>query len=179
VFRDVPARKGEYALSNEAFCGIIAETALDADGPADFLERAVAFCNDELWGSLSCAVLADDATQAQCASAFDKAIENLRYGGIAVNGSTMFLFGLMSTTWGAYPGNTPDDVGSGIGTVHNTFLFDHPQKSVHYYPFRMRPKPPWFPDHKSLAQLCRSVTALEAKPSLVRLVPVGLAAIRG
>jgi acyl-CoA reductase-like NAD-dependent aldehyde dehydrogenase len=179
VFRDVPPHRGEYALSNEAFCGIIAETALDAENPADFLTRAVRFCNEDLWGSLSCSVIIDDATRTRHAGAFDKAIQDLRYGGIAVNGSAMFLFGLMSPTWGAYPGNTVDNVGSGIGVVHNAFLFDHPQKSVHYYPFRSWPKPPWFPNHRTLDELCRQVTFLEARPSLLRLVPVALAAIRG
>lgn len=179
VFRDVPPRKGEYALSNEAFCGVIAETALDAEQPVDFFQKATRFCNDELWGSLSCTVIADDGTRARHTAAFDRLIQELQYGGIAVNGSAMFLFGLMSPTWGAFPGNTPDQVGSGIGVVHNTFLFDHPQKSVHYYPFRSWPKPPWFPNHKSLAALCRDLTFLEAKPSIRRLVPVALAAMRG
>lgn len=179
VFRDVPPKKGEYALSNEAFCGIIVETALEANGAGDFLQRAVRFCNEDLWGSLSCAVIIDDATRAQQAQAFDTAIEKLRYGAIAVNGSAMFLFGLMSPSWGAYPGNTLQDVGSGVGVVHNAFLFDHPQKSVHYYPFRSWPKPPWFPNHKTLTDLCRGITFLEAKPSLRRLLPVALAAMRG
>jgi hypothetical protein len=41
------------------------------------------------------------------------------------------------------PGNEPHDVGSGIGHVHNTSLFDHPQKGVLYAPWTYSPQPLW------------------------------------
>lgn len=40
-------------------------------------------------------------------------------------------------------GNDPHDVGSGIGFVHNTYLFDHPQKAVMYAPWTYFPQPLW------------------------------------
>ena len=45
------------------------------------------------------------------------------------------IYGLVSPTWGAYPGHTPEDIQSGSGVVHNTWLFDHPEKSVVRAPF--------------------------------------------
>jgi len=57
VIENVPASKDEYALHTEAFCGVIAETAIDATGTKEFLEKATAFANDEVWGTLSCMVL--------------------------------------------------------------------------------------------------------------------------
>lgn len=41
------------------------------------------------------------------------------------------------------PGNKPQDVGSGIGYVHNTYLFDHPQKAVLHAPWTYFPQPLW------------------------------------
>ena len=95
---DVPPRKGEHALTSEAFCGVLADTALDATTAREFLEAAVPFCNDEVWGTLSCMVLIDDDTERANAAALDRAIAGLRYGGIAVNAWAGALFGLCVTT---------------------------------------------------------------------------------
>ena len=70
-------------------------------------------------------------------------------------------------------------MGSGIGTVGNTLLFDHPQKSVARAPFRSWPKPVWFPDHRSLEAVGPRLARFEQRPSWARLLPVALAAARG
>jgi hypothetical protein len=41
------------------------------------------------------------------------------------------------------PGHTPADISSGVGWVHNTYLFDWPQKSVLYAPWTYFPRPLW------------------------------------
>jgi hypothetical protein len=46
IIPDVPAKKGEYALCNEAFCGILAETALDTHSVPEFLTACAKFCNE-------------------------------------------------------------------------------------------------------------------------------------
>lgn len=51
-------------------------------------------------------------------------------------------------TWGAYPGNSIRDIGSGNCFVHNTLLFDHPEKTVVTLPWRMAIYPPWMPDNR-------------------------------
>ena len=174
---DVPAQPGEHALENEAFCGVLAETSLDTKDPAEFLEKAVDFANERCWGTLSVTVLVHPATMRDHADAFERALERLRYGGIGVNCWSAVVYALGSTTWGAYPGHTPEEIQSGVGVVHNAFLFDHPQKSIVYAPFRIRPAPPWFPDRKGLRELGESMTALEAHPSLGRLLKVVRAAL--
>jgi hypothetical protein len=179
VVPDVPAKKGEYALSNEAFCGVLAETSLDASSPAEYLERAVAFANDACWGTLSCTLLVHPSTARDYEAELDRAIASLRYGGIGVNCWAALVYALVSTSWGAYPGHTPEDIQSGEGVVHNTYLFDHPQKSVVRAPFRIMPKPAWFPDHKNLAALGKRLTAMEASPSWGKLFGVAYEALKG
>jgi acyl-CoA reductase-like NAD-dependent aldehyde dehydrogenase len=179
VLPDVPAEKGEYALTNEAFCGVLAEVSLDATSPEEYLERAVAFANDACWGTLSCTVLVHPSTARDYAAAFDRAIATLRYGGIGVNCWAAIVYGLVSTTWGAFPGHSPEDIQSGTGVVHNTYLFDHPQKSVVRAPFRIMPKPVWFPDHKNLAKMARKLTFMEASPSWGKLFGVAFEALKG
>jgi hypothetical protein len=176
---EVPAQAGEYALTEEAFCGVLAEVALEATDAGDFLSQAVAFANDQVWGNLSCVVLIDPVTQRRYQAQLDQAIARLRYGGIGINvwSGIVYLAGV--TSWGAYPGNPLTDIQSGRGVVHNTYLFEHPQKSVLYAPFRLPLTPIWFADHKNLRELAQHYAALQAKPSWRGVLDVLLAALKG
>lgn len=179
IIPDVPPVAGEYALSEEAFCGVLAEVSLAADTAADFLTTAVEFANDRVWGTLSCTLLIDTQTQKKYRAELDRAIVSLKYGTIGVNiwSGAVFYFG--STTWGAYPGNTLTDISSGIGCVHNSYLFDRPQKSVAYAPFRIFPTPAWFATHQNLLGLAQQLLKFEADPSWQNLPGVAIAALRG
>lgn len=194
VLPDVSPSAGEYALTNEAFCGVVAEVSLDLsersggvtrdrvhdpDFVERYLERAVAFANERCWGTLSCMMLVHPETQVDHHDAVGKAIRDLRYGSIGVNVWAGVIYGLVQPTWGAFPGHTAEDIQSGTGVVHNTFLFDHPEKSVVQAPFRIRPTPPWFSDHRNLLEMGRRLVAFEGKPSLRGALHVALAAIRG
>lgn len=179
VIPNVSAGANEYALTTEAFCGVLAEVTLDASDAAAFLETAVEFANETLWGNLSCTVLVHPATQRQYASDFEQAIARLRYGSIGVNLWAGVNFSLSSLSWGAFPGNSLEDIGSGCGSVHNAYLFDHPQKSVVYAPFRIFPTPAWFANHKNLLNLARSLTQLQGKPTVRNFLNVLLEAVKG
>lgn len=176
---DVQPVAGEYALNEEAFCGVLATVSIEADTPADFLTNAVEFANDRIWGTLSCSILIDLQTQQKYRAEFDLAIASLKYGGIGVNMWSGMLFYFGSTTWGAFPGNTLTNIGSGIGFVHNSYLFDRPQKSVAYAPFRIFPTPAWFATHRNLLAMARQLLKFEAYPSWQHLPGVVLAALRG
>ena len=89
------------------------------------------------------------------------------------------IYGLVTPSWGAFPGHSAEDIQSGTGVVHNAFLFDHPEKSVVRAPFRMAPTPPWFSDHKNLLQLGQRLVAFEAMPSWRAFLGVVRAALRG
>ncbi len=176
---NVPPVAGEYALTEEAFCGVLAEVAIEAENAADFLTKAVEFANDRVWGTLSCTLLIDTQTQKKYQQELDTAIATLKYGAIGVNIWSGMLFYFGSTTWGAYPGNTLLDIGSGMGFVHNSYLFDRPQKSVAYAPFRIFPTPAWFATHQNLLAMARQLLKFEADPSWQNLPGLVLAALRG
>lgn len=176
---DVPPVKGEYAFVNEAFCGVLAETTIDAADAASYLERAVPFVNDSLWGTLSCVMLVDPATERELGGRLDQALADLRYGNIGLNVWSGANFALGVTTWGAYPGHTRENIGSGTGVVHNTFLFDHPEKSLIRGPFRFRPTPIWFGDHRTLGKLGPRLVEFEANPTWAKMPSVGIMAFLG
>jgi acyl-CoA reductase-like NAD-dependent aldehyde dehydrogenase len=172
---DVAPIEGEYALNNEAFCGVLAEVSLEA---SDFLEQAVEFVNEKVWGTLSCALVVDRATARTRRAEVERAIARLRYGTVGVNVWPGVSYALGVTTWGAFPGHTAEDIGSGRGVVHNAFFFDHPQKSVLRAPFRIWPKPIWFADHRSLNRLGRHLTKLQLRRSPTRLAAVAWTGLR-
>ena len=99
------------------------------------------------------------------------AIAALRYGTIAINAWTGLGFLLAATPWGAFPGGTIADAGSGIGVVHNALLIDGAERTVVHGPFRpfpasvlageraLSPRPPWFVTATTAATTGRLLTA--------------------
>ncbi|MEM7480171.1 MAG: aldehyde dehydrogenase family protein [Acidobacteriota bacterium] len=181
-----PRDEGDICFRQEAFCGLFAESALetpdDGDGsPAAFLDRAVAFCNETLWGTLNATLIVHPASlkDAATAAAVERAVANLRYGTVAINHWAAVGYGLVVTPWGAFPGHAPTDIQSGVGVVHNTLMFSRSQKTVVRAPFRAQPKPPWFPGHRTDAELAEALTRFEASPSPFRLPGIFWNALRG
>jgi len=166
------------AFEEEAFCRVMASVNLPGDGSAEFLERAVEFCNDRLRGSLNATVLVDKATLEADRLAVESAIDDLCYGTIGLNIWGAGGFGLGVTPWGAFPGHTIDDIGSGRGFVHNARLVDRPQKTVIRAPFVMVPKPTWSVFHRRGATALRRATAFEADPAAWRLPALLAAGLR-
>ncbi len=181
----------EICFRTEAFSAVLAVTSLPGDDAGDYLESAVEFANTRLWGTLGANILIHPATVKALGHRFEDAIAALHYGCIAVNSWTGVGFLLAQATWGAFPGHTPDDIQSGIGVVHNSLLFDKPQKSVVYQPFypfprglrhgqtAMLPNPPWFITNKRADRIAKNLVAFEAQPNPLRLAPIFSEALRG
>lgn len=176
-----PSKRDDPAFTTEAWCAVLAETGLPASDAVDFLGKATAFANDTLWGTLSCSIVASPKTLAETGvnAAFEKAVSELRFGTVAINQWAALAYGLVWTTWGAFPGHTLEDVRSGIGVVHNALMFHRPQKTVIRGPFTMAPKPPWFVTHKGGGELGKKLTAYEAAPSVTKLPGIAIAAMKG
>src|SRR5690606_11573584 len=96
----------------EYFAPVLGVVELPGTGQA-FLDAAIAHANAALQGRLGANVLIDPATERSLGSGFERAIAELRYGSIAINAWTAFGFITPTLTWGAFPGSTVDDVGSG------------------------------------------------------------------
>ena len=185
------ANTGDFSFREEAFGGVLSATRLPGADARTFLANAVAFCNDSLWGTLGANILIHPATLAALGPAFEQALCDLRYGCIAVNCWTGVGFLLAQASWGAYPGHARNDIQSGSGVVHNSLLFDRPQKTVvraPFYPFprgaahgqaAILPKPPWFVTNKQAHEVTRRLTYFEADPNPLQLPGIFFAALRG
>jgi acyl-CoA reductase-like NAD-dependent aldehyde dehydrogenase len=168
----------EPCFTTEPFCNLMAETALPGSSASEFLDRAVAFCNDSLWGTLCASLIVKQRRDAELAAAVRRALRDLRYGSVGVNVWVAAAYALTACSWGAYPGHPDNDIQSGRGTVANTFMLRDPEKSVVYGPFRYRPRPAWFAGHKNSERTLRALVHLEANPSPVTLTRTFAAALR-
>jgi hypothetical protein len=149
----------------------LAECPIDAPTEELFLERAVDFANHQVAGSLSCNILAAPATPR---AALETAIDRLNFGTVSVNTWAGIGFALGTTPWGGFPGHTIEEPGSGIGVVHNTYLFDHAIKTVIRSRFKPSRKTFWTPGFKHLRPLAENLVDYEYQPSfakLLKLVP--------
>lgn len=173
-----PERRDTLAFTTESWCSVAGQTALPGRDAAEFLSNAVAFCNDTLHGTLSSEVIVHPKVRKSLGDAFENALANLRYGAIGVNHWPALAFILGTTTWGAFPGHTLENIQSGIGAVHNTLLFDRPQKSVIYGPFMPWYKPPWFLTHRRSHEVASRLVGMEEYPSLARMPGILVHALR-
>jgi len=166
-----PATAHDPCFTTEAFCGVFAELPLPSASVADYLDRAVAFANEGIWGSLNATILAQPASvrQPDEAAALERAVVDLRYGTVSINHWSALGFGLAATPWGAYPGHPRNEIRSGTGVVHNALMFSRSEKTVIRGPFRAWPKPIWFGSHRTAARLARQLVRFEAHPSMWRV----------
>ncbi len=181
----------EYCFRTEAFGPVYGQTSLPGASAADYLEAAVEFCNDRLWGTLSADIIIHPRTIKELGPRFQTILGRLRYGTIGVNAWNGIGFLLGVTPWGGFPGATYDDIQSGIGTVHNTLLFDKAEKSVVYGPFQpfpralasgqfhMSPKPVWFVTNRRAHHIGRKITGFVADPGPRHLPGLFKHALRG
>jgi hypothetical protein len=182
VIPDVdPSKTDDVIFREEPFCAILSETAVGSDDPVGFIQDAVKFVNQQVWGTLNATVIVHPKTLENPAAkaALEQALEDLNYGAIGVNLWPATIFGLGSAPWGGAPGAPLTDIQSGRGWVHNTFMIEDIEKCVARAPVTMFPKPVWFPGHKTVNQIGRRLVKLERTGSWLEFPGVAFNAMRG
>jgi acyl-CoA reductase-like NAD-dependent aldehyde dehydrogenase len=186
---DVEPGSRARILTDEVFASVLGVVRLPGKTPQQFLDNAVSFANDVLPGSLGAVIAIDPETRKHNAEAFDHAVSLLRYGAIGINVWTGLVFAL--ATWGAFPGNTPQHIGSGTGVVHNAFMLPRPQKAVVEIPFRpaprslfngeltFSPKPVFFITNKTAATTIRRISKFLVNRNPIALPGILVSALRG
>ncbi|MEP7126018.1 MAG: aldehyde dehydrogenase family protein [Byssovorax sp.] len=182
MIRDLDvARVDEPLFTTEPFCSILSVVAIGSDDPVAFLGAATRFCNDRLWGTLSCAITIHEAQQEDptIALALEKALVELRYGAVALNQWPALVYALASPPWGGHPSATLADVQSGLGFVHNTPMLGRIDKCVLRAPLEASPKPAYYLDNTRMRDIGERLTRFAAAPSLGGVASVAMAALRG
>ncbi len=188
---EVDPHSDDSILHDEVFAGALGVVRLPGKTPREFMRAAVEFSNDVLPGTLGATIIIDPKTRKTNAVAFDEAIANLRYGAIGVNVWSGMNFLLGYTPWGAFPGHTPQDIGSGVGIVHNAFLLQNVEKGIAEIPFRpapralaggevhMSPKPVFFVTNKTAETTARRLVTFLVNGKVTALPGIFASALRG
>lgn len=166
-----PNNNEDICFTTEAYCSLLAETALQAPNVPDYIDRAVEFANKTLWGNLHATIIIhpNSLKDQRVAAAVERAIDQLKYGTIGVNVRGDYIYGLMLAPWGGFPFNDIYNIQSGIGVTNNVLMFDRPQKSVFRGPFNKRPNPALITS-KRMLEFFRKLAYFEASPSIRKLV---------
>ncbi len=175
-----PENADEHLFTVEAFAPVLGIVRLPGSRePGAFLDAAVAFANDRLAGTLGAGIHIHPRTRDALGGQFDRAVAELRYGTIGVNAWTGTIFGMPGASWGAFPGHTLADVGSGIGIVHNALLLDpeHVERTVGTGTWKPSPTPLWYVDNRTAHVTARRLTRFAGIDSWAIAAPIGAAAI--
>ena len=173
------------------FAPVLGVTRQDGIDVEAYLRNAIAYCNDNLHGTLGANIIIHPKTRRALGEKWYSIIRELKYGCIAINAWTGLGFLTVQTPWGAFPGHTLDNIQSGIGFVHNTYMFDRVERTVIEAPFRpfprnllhgsltLLPKPPWFVTNKKADILGKLLTQFQHKPSFLKIPRIFLNALLG
>jgi aldehyde dehydrogenase (NAD(P)+) len=168
IIEDVdPNSTNDICFQRESFSGLCAETSLKAESTSEFLELAVRFLNDVVWGNLSATLVANKyiLRNPKSRAAIEKAITELKYGTVALNSPGTFGFYSMISPWGAFPGNNIYDIQSGIGKVANFLMLPNVEKTVVRAPLELSPYP-FKVDAKNLDVFCKKLAHFEKDQSI-------------
>jgi acyl-CoA reductase-like NAD-dependent aldehyde dehydrogenase len=178
-------------ITTEVFASALGVVRLPGATPAEFLRRAVDFANDTLPGTLGATLIVHPRTERENGPAVELAIADLRFGTLGINCWSAVGFLLGYTPWGAHPGHTRQDIGSGIGFVHNAFMLEDIEKTVLRAPFApaprglfagspsLSPRPPYFVTNRTARTTVERVTRFTAAPGITGLPAIFLSALRG
>ncbi|MFD7445948.1 aldehyde dehydrogenase family protein [Streptomyces sp. NPDC059909] len=178
-------------ITDEVFGSALGVVRLSGTTPVEFLLHAVDFANDTLPGTLGATLIVHPRTERTDRAVMDTATTHLRYGTLGINCWSAIGFLLGYTPWGAHPGHTRQDIGSGIGFVHNAFMLEDIEKTVLRAPFTpaprglvtgdpsLSPRPPYFVTNRTALTTVQRVTRFTAAPSLRKLPALFASALRG
>jgi acyl-CoA reductase-like NAD-dependent aldehyde dehydrogenase len=175
-----PTNRREALFTAESFCPVVGEVEIGSTDPVEFLQQAVGFVNERVWGTLAAMLIVHPKTEAdpQLFAAVERAIAQLRYGAVGVNVWPGQLSTIGSAPWGGHPSSVVTDVQSGRGWVHNTVMLEEVEKSVIRQSLTVPFKPPYVPGHRSATSLLQRLTAVERGAGWAGLPAVLDAALR-
>ncbi|MFT5327034.1 MAG: acyl-CoA reductase-like NAD-dependent aldehyde dehydrogenase [Planctomycetaceae bacterium] len=181
LVRNVKPDEHSPLFGSESFVCVCAEVLIDATSPEEFLRKATEFCNEKLWGTLAASITVPSRFKRKQATrqVLDECVDRLRYGVVAQNQWSGVVFALMSPPWGGHPSSTRQDIQSGTGWVHNSFMLTGIEKTVLEAPLVVLPKAVWLASHPSPESVAWSLCRLFQNPSLWNLSTLGYHAFKG
>ena len=165
----------------EPFCPLLSVVEIDESEPDAYLTRAVRFLNEKVWGTLNAMLFVPSCYEGDesVEAAVERAIDELRYGTVAVNYWPAIGYGTGAPPWGGHPSASLQDAQSGIGFVHNALMLEQIQKVVLRGPLRSFPKPFYFPSHRQLEPIALGLFDFESSGKIAPFLRTALSGLRG
>lgn len=181
LIRNVSPDEESPLFGTESFVCVCAEVPIDATSPEEFLRKATEFCNEKLWGTLAASITVPSRfkRKPKTRQVLEECVDRLRYGVVAQNQWSGVVFALMSPPWGGHPSSTRQDIQSGTGWVHNSFMLTGIEKTVLEAPLVVLPKPVWLASHPAPESVAWSLCRLFQNPTLWNLNTLGYHAMKG
>lgn len=155
-------------FSTEPFCSMLSVVEVGSLDPLEFLDQAVTFCNETLWGTLAASLFVpslfhDDGVVEH---AVEKAVFKLEYGAVGINVWPAVVYATARAPWGGHPKATLADVQSGIGFVHNPLFLPNVEKTILEAALVPVPRPPYLAGHKHGLAAARRLVEYAEKPAI-------------
>ena len=192
LLADMDKGDAQWLGQNEVFAPALATKTLAGSDAETYLQAAIAFANDQLYGTLGANIIIHPKTIAKIGQArFEQLLQELRYGTIAINGWTGLGFLITPCPWGGFPGASLQNPESGIGVVHNSFMLEKTERTVVTAPWRpfprglasgqfsLLPKPPWFISNRRQHVMGRLLTDFQYQPRWWKLPRIFFNALAG
>ena len=132
--------------AREWFVPVADEVTLDATSTEDCCLKSMALAR-RLPGSLAASVTVPQFLSSWDAARANLLLEHLPFGVVAQNCWSAIAYSMGAVPWGGHSGGTRSEPKSGIGFVHDPFLFPLIHNSIVRGPLVSRIRPPWFPWH--------------------------------
>ena len=164
---------------NEVWSSTIYFKKIEYTSVEDFANKAIDYCNDELWGNLGVSVIIKDHDRKFNNHITNLYVDNLNYGTVAINEWAAIGYIIPQLPWGGFPGNRDNDIQSGQSVVHNSMLFESPLKGVVNTKFRISRliDPPWFVTNKKARRLFKNLTYYQINNSNINFLKLIFAAL--
>ncbi len=164
---------------NEVWSSTIYFKKIEYTSVEDFANKAIDYCNDELWGNLGVSVIIKDHDRKFNKHITNLYVDNLNYGTVAINEWAAIGYIIPQLPWGGFPGNRDNDIQSGQSVVHNSMLFESPLKGVVNTKFRISRiiDPPWFVTNKKARRLFKNLTYYQIHNSNINFLKLIFAAL--
>ena len=145
----------------------------------DYVNNAISYCNETLWGNLGATVLIKKYNNKKIKPITNTYVDNLKYGTVAINEWSAIGFIIPTLPWGGYPGNKDNDIQSGQDFVHNSMFFESPLNGVVYSKFRMSNiiDPLWFVTNKKGKKVFKNLTYFQIDKSFSNFIKLALSAV--
>lgn len=113
------------------------ESSTEHSAAEGFMQYMPSFVQKNMYGDLGCGVFLPDSVKTALPETSQNFIDELRYGAVVVNSMSFAAYGCRSGCWGGHmsPESNSQNVGSGLGKIHNFSRVDELEKCVMEFPW--------------------------------------------